>query len=190
MGQELAKVMRSFATGVCVVSTYTDASEGREHDAVTVNALTSVSLDPPLVSVYLRRDSRFLTDLLATGVCAVSILDSREDQTAQDLATDRPSRTTALRRLPATPGERTGALVLRAASWLECAVHEWFDTGDRTAVIGQVLATGSGERCPPLIYLYGRYNAVGGQREVTPTAHPVSAVDVTTPHRPLREGSC
>ncbi|WIV61893.1 flavin reductase family protein [Amycolatopsis nalaikhensis] len=66
--------MRTFATGVCVATTYRDTPGGRRHDAVTVNSLGSVSLDPPLVSLAFRKESAFLADLLATGRWVVSIL--------------------------------------------------------------------------------------------------------------------
>src|SRR5690242_4471673 len=44
-GLTLREVMRSYATGVCLATTYHETPEGtREHDAVTVNSFTSVSL--------------------------------------------------------------------------------------------------------------------------------------------------
>lgn len=178
MAHELRKVMRSFATGVCVAATYTDTPQGRRHDAVTVNSLTSVSLDPPLVSVSLPKGSDFLTDVLASGLWTVSILDAQADRLAQALAADRAGRAAALREGPAVFGEHTGALIWPTTGWMECAVRDHFDAGDRTVVLGQVLGTGAVADSSPLIYLYGRYHAIGGQRQVTPTAHPVSAVDI------------
>ena len=70
MNNDLRTVMRHFATGVCVVSTYTDCAEGRRHDAITVNSLTSVSLDPAIITLCFRHDSRFLADLRTAGVWA------------------------------------------------------------------------------------------------------------------------
>ncbi|MCP3822719.1 flavin reductase [Streptomyces sp. A3M-1-3] len=170
MGLDLRNVMRNFATGVCVVSTYVDTPEGRRHDAVTVNSLTSVSLEPPLVSVCLRRDSDFLADLQATGVWAVSILDTGADDVAQSLAGDRENRAAALSTLPASPGESTGALVLDSLGWLECALRDKIDAGDHTVAIGEVLATGSQDRRCPLISLRGRYYTTGERRPAAPVA--------------------
>src|SRR5437879_3568354 len=92
MPLDLRGTMRNFATGVCIVTTYVEGPEGRRHDAVTVNSLTSVSLDPPLVSVSLRRDSVFLADLLVTKLWAVSILDAAADDVARSLAKSRENR--------------------------------------------------------------------------------------------------
>jgi flavin reductase (DIM6/NTAB) family NADH-FMN oxidoreductase RutF len=134
--------MRNFATGVCVVTTYVDRVDGRRHDAVTVNSLTSVSLEPPLVSLCLRRDSGFLTDLLKTKTWAVSILDGGADDVARLFAKDRATRAGAIDALCASPGHHTGALVLDAPSWLECVLWDSFDIGDHTMVVGEVVAAG------------------------------------------------
>jgi len=69
-------VMGRFATGVSVVTTF----EGDRPSGITVNALSSVSLEPPLVMVALDR-RRFITPLVrAAGRYAVNVL--REDQQA------------------------------------------------------------------------------------------------------------
>lgn len=160
MPPDLRGAMRNFATGVCVATTYADRVDGRRHDAVTVNSLTSVSLDPPLVSLCLRRDSGFLTDLLETKKWAVSILDGGADDLARFFAKDRASRAAAVAALSASPGRHTGALVLDAPSWLECVLWGSFDIGDHTMVVGEVVAAGVQRRRPPLIFLHGRYHAL------------------------------
>ena len=64
------KVMGHFVTGVTVVT----ALDGERPFGITVNALSSVSLDPPLVMVALDR-RRFLTPIVRTaGRYAVNIL--------------------------------------------------------------------------------------------------------------------
>lgn len=168
MSPDLRGTMREFATGVCVATTFADRAEGRRHDAVTVNSLTSISLDPPLVSLCLRLDSGFLADLLETKHWAVSILDSEADALARAFARDRTSRVRALPDLPAAPGERTGALVLDGTLWLECALWDSFDIGDHTMVVGEVLATGGIRRGPPLLFLYGRYHTSPSPRQGAP----------------------
>lgn len=157
---DLRGAMRNFATGVCVATTYADRADERRHDAVTINSLTSVSLDPPLVSMCLRRDSGFLADLLVSKTWAVSILHGAADDVARRFAMDRATRAAAIDGLCASPGRRTGALVLDAASWLECVLWDRFDIGDHTMVIGEVVAAGVQRRRTPLIFLHGRYHAL------------------------------
>ena len=164
MPPDLRGVMRNFATGVCVATTYSDQADGRHHDAVTINSLTSVSLEPPLVSLCLRLDSVFLADLLATKKWAVSILDSGAREIARSLARDRTTRAPTVSALPASPGCHTGALVLDSASWLECVLWDSFDVGDHTLVVGEVIAVDERRHGPALVFLHGRYHALDEQR--------------------------
>lgn len=160
MDVDLRGTMRYFATGVCVMTTYSDQASGRRHDGLTVNSLTSVSLDPPVVSVCLRRDSVFLADLLRTKVWALSILDVGAADIAAEFAKNRPAREIALRTVSATPGEHTGALVLDSPGWLECRLRLDLPVGDHIVAIGDVLATGTRRRRPPLVFLGGTYQAI------------------------------
>ncbi|MDQ3576143.1 MAG: flavin reductase family protein [Actinomycetota bacterium] len=171
--------MRNFATGVCIATTYTNGPQGRQHDAVTVNSLTSVSLDPPLVSICLHRDSTFLADLLSTKVWAVSILDVGAADLARCFARDKASREAAVCTLSATPGERTGALVLDAPSWMECRLRQYIEVGDHVMAIGEVLATGTQDRRPPLVFLHGKFHAVE-------KARPINLAGLNRPGIPAR----
>jgi flavin reductase (DIM6/NTAB) family NADH-FMN oxidoreductase RutF len=175
MSPDLRGAMRNFATGVCVATTYTDRADGRRHDAVTVNSLTSVSLDPPLISLCLRLDSMFLADLLATKKWAISILQSGSRDIAGFLAKDRGTRAATVDVLPAWPGGDTRALVLEGASWLECVLWDSFDVGDHTLVVGEVVAVGDERRGLPLIFMHGRYHVLD---DLAPAAG-----DPSTTHR-------
>lgn len=158
MAVDLRAAMRDFATGVCIATTYAGDPGERRHDAVTINSLTSISLDPPLVALSLRRESTFLADLLRAERWAISILDAGASDVARRFARDRAARSAEVEALHAAPGPRTGALVLDASTWLECALWDRFAIGDHTLVVGEVLATG-GHAGPPLIFLHGRYHA-------------------------------
>lgn len=167
MSPDLRGAMRTFATGVCVATTYRDTPGGRRHDAVTVNSLGSISLDPPLVSLSFRQGSAFLEDLLATGHWVVSILPADAREVAGRLAVPRAARAEHVAALEAEPGERTGALVLDGASWLECALLDRFDLGDHTLVVGSVLATGHDRHAPALVFVHGGYHTVTDPRQVS-----------------------
>ncbi|NUT53480.1 MAG: flavin reductase family protein [Saccharothrix sp.] len=160
MPPDLRGAMRNLATGVCIATTYVDRADGRHHDAVTVNSVTSVSLDPPLVSLCLRVDSRFLADLLTTKKWGLSVLDGSAAAAARLCSGDRASRVGALHSLSASPGRCTGALVLDAPSWLECVLWDSFLLGDHTMVVGEVVAAGASHHRLPLVYLRGRYHTL------------------------------
>ncbi|MFF2115349.1 flavin reductase family protein [Rhodococcus koreensis] len=158
--RDLRGTMRGFATGVAIATTFADTDGGRRHDAVTVNSLTSVSLNPPLVSLCFGRESRFLADLLESKVWAASILDGGASYLARRFAQERDSRTTSLSALGATAGEHTGALVLDAPAWLECVLQAAHDIGDHTMVVGEVVAAGTRPDGTRLVFLHGAFHVL------------------------------
>ncbi|GAA2133892.1 hypothetical protein GCM10009760_10530 [Kitasatospora kazusensis] len=160
MNQDLRTVMRHFATGVCVVSTFSDSSGTREHDVVTVNSLTSVSLDPALISLCFRLDSRFLKDLRESGVWGVSILCGESEAEARAFARNAESRRASLSETPHHLGERTGVVLLEAAGWMECTFRDELVIGDHVMVIGEVVELGSRDARGPLIFLQGGFHTL------------------------------
>jgi flavin reductase (DIM6/NTAB) family NADH-FMN oxidoreductase RutF len=157
---DLRRAMRDFATGVCIATTFRDTAQGRQDDAITINSLTSLSLDPPLVSLCVRGDSSFLSALLDSGVWAVSILGAGSEDVARALAQNPQARGAVVRSLSAVRGERTGALVLDGPSRLECELRDQVRVGDHVMVIGDVVSSSVQPRRPPLIFLRGRYFAL------------------------------
>jgi flavin reductase (DIM6/NTAB) family NADH-FMN oxidoreductase RutF len=149
------RVMGHFVTGVTVVSAF----DAERPFGITVNALSSVSLDPPLVMVALDR-RRFLTPIVrAAGRYAVNIL-SEEQQAMSDCfagAPVEPGREAFCgARWHAGP---TGLpLIDGAIATLECSVVETFSAGDHDLFIGRVdnLANDR-QQAMPLLYYRRRY---------------------------------
>ena len=69
-GETLRTVLRRFATGVAVVTTW----DGDQPWGTTVNSFTSVSLRPPLVLVAFDRQRKIVPALRRTRRYAVNIL--------------------------------------------------------------------------------------------------------------------
>jgi flavin reductase (DIM6/NTAB) family NADH-FMN oxidoreductase RutF len=157
IGPELfRKVMGHFVTGVTVVTTF-DAA-GRPA-GITVNALSSVSLEPPLVVVALDR-RRFITPIVhEAGRFAVSIL-SEDQQALSDCFAGAPVTPGREDFCGAawTPGE-TGLPILDGSiASLECAVTGSYPVGDHDLFIGRVEAVANEEHHPqPLLYYRRRY---------------------------------
>jgi flavin reductase (DIM6/NTAB) family NADH-FMN oxidoreductase RutF len=149
------RVMGHFVTGVTVVT----ALEGDRPFGITVNALTSVSLDPPLVMVALDR-RRFLTPIVRDGGrYAVNIL-SEEQQALSDCfagAKVTPGRDEFCG-AAWHPGTTGLPLIDGAIATLECTVVETFSAGDHDLFIGLVDVLASAATHPmPLLYYRRRY---------------------------------
>ena len=148
-------VMGHFVTGVTVIS----ALDGERPLGITVNALSSVSLDPPLVMIALDR-RRFLTPVVRTaGRYAVNIL-SEQQQALSDCfagAPVEPSRE-AFCGAAWHPGKTGLPIIDGAIASLECTVVETFSAGDHDLFIGRVDALGTEDDHPmPLLYYRRRY---------------------------------
>jgi 3-hydroxy-9,10-secoandrosta-1,3,5(10)-triene-9,17-dione monooxygenase reductase component len=149
------QVMGHFATGVTVVT----ALDGDRPQGITVNALSSVSLQPALVMVALDR-RRFITPTVrASGRYAVNILGEGQQALSDcfagaDVSPSRDEFCGAVWR----PGE-TGLPILDGAiASLECTVVQTFSAGDHDLFIGRVDALRGGAAGPgPLLYYRRRY---------------------------------
>ena len=152
------QVMGHFVTGVSVVT----ALDGDRPAGITVNALSSVSLDPPLIMVALDR-SRFITPIVrSTGRYAVNILGDGQQALSDCFAN-----------APVSPGrdEFCGAAWQRGPTGLpildgsiasiECTIVETFSAGDHDLFIGRVDALTTGPAAPePLLYFRRHYVSI------------------------------
>lgn len=144
----------SFATGVTVISTRT---EDGDH-GMTANAFMSVSLDPPLITISLDRNSKMREKIRGSGRYAVSVL-------AHDM---QPVATHfAGRHDPAFASifvERDGLPVLPGALATFLAdVDQEVEAGDHTLFIGHVTAIERTEGAQPLLFCGGKFAALAGE---------------------------
>jgi len=149
------KVMGHFVTGVSVVT----ALDRDRPFGITVNALSSVSLQPPLVMVALDR-RRFLTPLVrADGRYAVNIL-GEDQQALSDCFAGAPVTPGREAFCGAAwhPGSAGLPLLDGAIATLECTVVQTFSAGDHDLFIGRVDTLGAGDpEVMPLLYYRRRY---------------------------------
>ncbi|WP_370414071.1 flavin reductase family protein [Streptomyces fradiae] len=162
---EFKAAMSRLAAGVVLVTAH-DPDDGPHGEDVgmTATAFLSVSLDPPLVLVSLRNDSR-MDDLLAdVPVWAVSLLSESQRHVAGRFAMKgRVSDRLLFADLPYTRGEHSSApLIGGALATLECRTESRVVAGDHTLVIGRVLDTKlPSAESGPLTYFRGKYRTLG-----------------------------
>jgi flavin reductase (DIM6/NTAB) family NADH-FMN oxidoreductase RutF len=125
-----------WASSVAVVI----AGEGVELRAATVTAFVPVSVEPPLVAVFLNRGSR-MNDLLRRAErWTVSLLETEQYRQARHFA--YPARLTGgadLERIGVRDvGEGPPALA-NAAAWLSCVREHILEIGDHSMFVGRVM---------------------------------------------------
>jgi flavin reductase (DIM6/NTAB) family NADH-FMN oxidoreductase RutF len=155
---DLRGAMGRFATGVTVI---TARDETERPVGTTVSAVTSLSLDPPLVLVCLDRKSQTLAAVRAHGAFAVNVLGSHHQDVSNAFA--RSGNHAAWDDLSHADGI-TGSPVLDGAHvTLDCRIESIAEGGDHEILIGRVVdlrhPDDDGE---PLVYYGGKYAALAG----------------------------
>src|SRR5712691_4352543 len=136
-----------FATGVTVATTR--AADGSAH-GLTVNAFSSISLDPPMVMIAIDRASSVLRVFETSGYHAVNIL--RDDQRElsvrfSELPEGRFSG------VDWHPGAATGAPVIAGVlGVLECRTVQVVEAGEHRIFIGEVVEASESEGRPLVFY--------------------------------------
>lgn len=157
---EMRAVMGAFATGVTVVTSGRDLPHG-----MTANAFTSVSLDPAMVLVCVKRTAIMHATILAHGTFAVSILAADQEGLARYFASSsRPRDEREFRTVECRPGAHTGSPIIDGnLGWVECKLAAVYDGGDHSIFLGSVLAIGRGQRTDPLLFHTGRFLELPGR---------------------------
>ena len=148
---ELRNVMRLIPAPVAVV---TVDLEG-ERVGLTVASLVSLSLEPPLVGVAVRREAALHELLRRASLFGVSVLAAGQDHLAQHFARGVPP-IALWERIPVRAGDGP-PLLEGALAWLRCGVADEHPTGDHTLFVGQVLEAEAGSAERALVYLDRRY---------------------------------
>ncbi len=152
--REFRRAMGTFATGVGVV---TCVCEGRDH-AMTANAITSVSLSPPLILVAVERTTRFWEAVSRQSHWAVSILAEAAQDHARWLATSGRPLPGQLDRVPHRRTDRGIALLEQSLAWLECRTEQLVPAGDHDILIGAVESlTVADSAADALVYWRSQY---------------------------------
>lgn len=148
----MRQAMGKFATGVAVVTTEVD---GAAH-GMTVNSVTSVSLDPPLLLVCFNQGARSAEAVTTSGRFVVNILSKRQQAIALRFAQRGEDHFAGLgleyenHRVPVVP---------QALAHVECDLERVVEAGDHTIVFGAVTSVCTRDGVP-LGFYAGRFSDV------------------------------
>lgn len=153
----LRHAMRHWTTGVSVV---TSRFENQTH-GMTVNSLSSVSLDPPLVSVALATNTRTQNMVEQTGVFGVTILGEGQAEISDRFAG----------RIPGGEGKFAGLKTFELVSGvpllqdglvsLDCRVVHRYAAVNSVLYVAEVVAVQHTAEGGPLVYHNRLYHKLG-----------------------------
>jgi flavin reductase (DIM6/NTAB) family NADH-FMN oxidoreductase RutF len=153
-GEDLRDVMRSFPSGICVVTIELEGTR----TGLTVGSLTSLSLEPPLVGFALGQQAQLHELLRGAGEFGVSLLAADQEAIAQHFARSVPP--IALWTGVEVRDDAGGPpLIADALGWLRCSVQAEHPTGDHTLFVGQVEWAEVVSAAPALVYVRHGYSA-------------------------------
>jgi flavin reductase (DIM6/NTAB) family NADH-FMN oxidoreductase RutF len=148
----MRQLMGHFPTGVAVV---TVEHRGIRH-GMTVNSLTSVSLEPALVLVCLASETRTARAVRARGEFVINLLGDGQDELARCFS--RPGVDDRYAGLPTRTND-AGLPELPALAHLRCAVREVHPGGDHEIFIADVRDADLSERAP-LVFHRGQFHSL------------------------------
>jgi flavin reductase (DIM6/NTAB) family NADH-FMN oxidoreductase RutF len=155
-GRLMRDVMGHFATGVSVVT----ARDGEGLPVgTTANAISSVSLDPPLLLACLARSSETLAAIRGTGTFAVNVLAAEQRHHSDRFA--RKGDAVGVHEVDFHDHDLGVPVLPGALATIACAVESIYPAGDHEIVVG--LAHHLEHREPgtrPLLFYRGAYSEI------------------------------
>ncbi|AUG80083.1 hypothetical protein CFP65_5377 [Kitasatospora sp. MMS16-BH015] len=153
----LRQVFGAFPSGVTAVAALVDGHPV----GLAASSFTSVSLDPPLVSVCADRASSTWPVLRSRPRLGISVLAAEHQDACLRLA----SRTAADRFAGLDwRATEAGAVVLpAAAAWFECSIDQLVPAGDHDIVLLRVHDLAATPATAPLVFHGGRFRRLAAE---------------------------
>jgi len=151
--EKLRRAMRAWTTGVAIV---TSIYEGRQY-GMTVNSFTSISLEPPLISVTLKRLTHTHDLVVKSGLFSVTILTAAQKELSDRFAGKLPNIIDRFAGVQTETISLDAPVFKEGMSYFDCRVTNSMPVGENTLFIAEVLdARGEGEG-EPLVYHNRQY---------------------------------
>ena len=155
--EDLRKAMRNWATGITIV---TVEHEGVQH-GMTVSSFTSISLEPPLLSVSLYKSSR-THELVSTAEhFGVTILAADQEEISNRFAGRIPDTEDRFEGLEVETLLSGAPFITGGLSFFDCRVTQSIPLGTNTLFIAEILDARSLDDGNPLLYFNQKYQKLG-----------------------------
>ncbi|GAB4496458.1 MAG: flavin reductase family protein [Anaerolineales bacterium] len=151
--EQLRDAMRLWSSGVTVV---TARYNGVQH-GMTVSSFTSLSLQPPLVMVSLRSDTRTREMIAYSRTFGVTILSAQQREVSNRFAGRIPESANRFQGLETFTLESDVPFLRGGMAFFDCRVVATYQAGTHHLLIAQVLAVQTDETQQPLLYFNRDY---------------------------------
>lgn len=145
--ESFRRAMRAWTTGVAVLM----SAHENEVYGMTINSFTSLSLDPPLVTVVLKNDTRVFDLVTKSRAFSVTLLAADQQELAENFAGKLHGAERMASMAPQTLPSDMLLLPGRLA-WLDCRVIHTYAAGMNTLCIAEVTEARIHSTENPLVY--------------------------------------
>jgi flavin reductase (DIM6/NTAB) family NADH-FMN oxidoreductase RutF len=168
--RELRNAFGTFMTGVTVVTTHEADGTPR---GFTANSFTSVSLDPPLLSICIGKSADSIKVFNQAHGFAINILSEKQIETSSLFASKRPDKFTITKWQNGPAGH---PVLDSVCAWFDCKLEQRIDAGDHVILIGRVEGFNYNDQ-NALGYVRGGYVTLGlEQAAVSAAGHDTGVV--------------
>lgn len=156
--ETLRSVMRRVPSPVTVVTATGDA----EARGATIGSFTSVSLEPPLVSINVGSETKMHDVLKEASRFAVHLLGDEQSDLSIHFAVPNRTGDEQLAAVPHSLDEYDVPILEEAQAVLHCRCYDDVEAGDHSIFIGEVVAIEKRGEAAPLLYYNSSYRSVAG----------------------------
>jgi flavin reductase (DIM6/NTAB) family NADH-FMN oxidoreductase RutF len=146
--EKLRHAMRAWTTGVAIVtSIYEDQQYG-----MTVNSFTSISLEPPLISIALRQLTHTHELVVKSGMFSITVLTAAQKELSDRFAGKMPGLIDRFAGVQTETISLDSPVFKDGMAYFDCRVISSMPVGENTLFVAEVLdasGEGTGE---PLVY--------------------------------------
>ncbi|MFE6365677.1 flavin reductase family protein [Streptomyces sp. NPDC057806] len=153
--QQLRQAFGCFPSGVAAVCAYRDG----EPVGLAASSFTSVSMEPPLVSVCIQHTSSTWPKLRQQSRLGLSVLAEEQDEICARLASKAGDRFAGI---DWSVTDDSSVFVHGATLWLDCAIEEEVTGGDHTIALLRVLGLSAVPDASPLVFHASRFRRLAG----------------------------
>jgi flavin reductase (DIM6/NTAB) family NADH-FMN oxidoreductase RutF len=150
----LRSAFACFPTGVTAVCALVHGQPA----GMAASSFTSVSLDPPLVSVCVQNRSNTWRQLSPVPRLGVSVLSAGHENACRQLAAKTGDRFSGIDWQASTSG---AIFIGGACVWLECSINQRIPAGDHEIVLLQIETLRIQPDVSPLLFHLSRYRQFG-----------------------------
>jgi 3-hydroxy-9,10-secoandrosta-1,3,5(10)-triene-9,17-dione monooxygenase reductase component len=156
---DFREVLGRFASGLVVVAAESDKGPV----GFTCQSFFSVSLDPPLIAISVRRGSATWELMKAGGRLSVNILSAGQHDLARRFGHAAADKFAGVAWTSGPGGPRLDG----ALAYLSCTIDHVTDAGDHHLVTAQVIELDS-RQGEPLLFYRGKFGCISSGREPDP----------------------